>query len=473
VCLRFLFLFVSRMCGWLRLSRREESWKSAEILLLRHQLTVLRRQQSARPKTTWADRALIAFLLAVIPRPRRAGLQMIITPETVLRWHRDIVRRRWARKSRHQRPGRPSTHRNIRALVLRLAKENHAWGYRRIHGELAGLGIQVAPSTVWEILTAAGIPPAPRRAGPTWAQFLRAQADAILATDFFTVDLLDGTTGYVLAVIEHTTRRIRILGVTAHPNNAWVTQMGRNLLMDLDEHVDRVKWLRCVGCSWTRETARMAVIASSSAFAGFRFPREVIAVAVRWYLRYGLSYRDVEELLAERGIRVDHVTIYRWVRRLPGDRWFVDETYVRVAGRWTYLYRAIDQHGQIIDVMLSTRRDLAAARAFFVRALAVGIRPTEVTTDRAAVYPRVLDEQLPAALHTVEQYANNSIEADHGRLKARLRPMRGLQRLRSAHTVSAGHAFVQNLRRGHYEIATDEPAHHRLRLAFDALAVSL
>ena len=222
----------------------------------------------------------------------------------------------------------------------------------------------------------------------------------------------------------------------------------------------------------------------SAAFAGFRFPREVIAVAVRWYLRYGLSYRDVEELLAERGIRVDHVTVYRWVqrftaefieaarpcRRLPGDRWFVDETDVKVAGRWTYLYRAVDQRGQVIDVMLSTRRDLAAARRFFARALAVGVRPTEVTTDRAPAYPRVLDEQLPAALHVVERYANNPVEADHSRLKARLRPMRGLRRLASAQTVSAGHAFVQNLRRGHYEIATNETVHARVRVAFEALA---
>ena len=231
------------MCVWLRLSRREESWKSAEILLLRHQLTVLRRQQSARPKTTWADRAFFAVLFAVVPRPRRAGLQVIVKPETVLRWHRDIIRRRWARKSRHKRPGRRSTHRNIRGLVMRLAKENHAWGYRRIHGELASLGIQVAPSTVWEILTAAGIRPAPRRTGPTWAQFLRAQADAILATDFFTVDLLDGTTAYVLAVIEHATRRIRILGVTAHPSNVWVSQQARNLLMDLGDRAGTVKFL--------------------------------------------------------------------------------------------------------------------------------------------------------------------------------------------------------------------------------------
>ena len=241
--LRLVYLTISRLFGWLRLSRRSESWKSAEILLLRHQLTVLQRQAPARPKTTWADRALLAALLEVIPRRRRASLLLMITPETVLRWRRDIVRRRWARKSQHKRPGRPATHHNIATLVLRLARENPGWGYRRIHGELAGLGIRVAPSTVWEILTNARIPPAPRRAGPTWAQFLHAQAEAILATDFFTVDLLDATTVYVLAVIEHATRRIRILGVTAHPDNAWETQQARNLLMDLDERAGAINFL--------------------------------------------------------------------------------------------------------------------------------------------------------------------------------------------------------------------------------------
>ena len=114
-------------------------------------------------------------------------------------------------------------------------------------------------------------------------------------------------------------------------------------------------------------------------------------------------------------------------RRLPGDRWFLDETHIKVAGRWTYLYRAVDQHGHVIDVYLSRRRDLPAARAFFVRAITVGVRPTEVTTDRAPAYPRALDEHVPAALHVVEQYANNPIEADHGPLKAWLRPMRGLK----------------------------------------------
>ena len=198
---------------------------------------------------------------------------------------------------------------------------------------------------------------------------------------------------------------------------------------------------------------------------------EVISVAVRWYLRYGLSYRDVEELLAERGVTVDHVTIYRRVQRftpefaeaarpcrhVPGDRWFVDETYLKIAGRWSYLYRAVDQHGQVIDVLVSTRRDLTTARCFFTRALRAGTVPVEVTTDRAPVYPPVLDELVPSALHIVEQYANNPIEADRGRLKARLRPMRGVKRHRSARTLAAGHAFVQNLRRGHYDIATHVP----------------
>ncbi len=226
-------------------------------------------------------------------------------------------------------------------------------------------------------------------------------------------------------------------------------------------------------------------------FAGFRFPREVISLAVRWYLRYGLSYRDVEELLAERGVTVDHVTIYRWVQRFtpefieaarpiprhaPGDRWFADETYVKVAGQWAYLYRAVDQHGQVIDVLMSGRRDLAAARRFFARALraGAGTRPRSPPIS-APAYPRVLDERWApfGPCTTVERYANNPIEADHGRLKARLRPMRGLKRHRSARILAAGHAFVQNLRRGHYEIATDVPAHHKLRTIFDQLALTI
>jgi transposase-like protein len=225
-----------------------------------------------------------------------------------------------------------------------------------------------------------------------------------------------------------------------------------------------------------------------SAFAGFRFPPEVIVVAVRWYLRYGLSYRDVEELLLERGVQVDHVTIFRWVQRFtplladaarfcrhaPGDRWFVDETYVKVAGVWRYVYRAVDQHGQVIDVLVSARRDAAAARRFFRRALTMlKVTPTEVVTDAAHVYPAVLDELVPSAWHHVEQYANNPIEADHSQLKHRLRPMRGLRTGRTAQTIIAGHAFMQNLRRGHYELGLDAPHGLRIAAAFTELAAAI
>jgi transposase, IS6 family len=213
-----------------------------------------------------------------------------------------------------------------------------------------------------------------------------------------------------------------------------------------------------------------------SPFAGFQFPSEVITLAVRWYLRYGLSYRDVEELLAERG--VDHVTVFRWVQRFtplladaarscrhaPGDRWFVDETYVKVAGRWTYLYRAVDQYGQVIDVLLSERRDTAPARRFFTQALRTGSAPVEVTTDKAAAYLRVLDDLVPEAAHVTEQYANNRVESDHRRLKARLRPMPGLKRLRSAAIVVAGHAVPVTLRvTEQYAADRIEADHGRLR----------
>jgi IS6 family transposase len=225
--------------------------------------------------------------------------------------------------------------------------------------------------------------------------------------------------------------------------------------------------------------------AVSASFAGYRFPPEVILLAVRWYLRYGLSYRDVEELLAQRGIEVDHVTIYGWVQRFTpqlidaarpcrhsvGDRWFVDETYVKAAGVWRYVYRAVDQHGQVIDVYVSKRRNIGSARHFFTTALLAHGRPVEVTTDLAAPLLRVVDELLPDVVHDTEQYANNRIENDHGRLKARLRPMRGLRTDRTASIVIKGHAFIQNLRRGDYELGV-EASNGCLRVAaaFDELA---
>jgi IS6 family transposase len=195
-----------------------------------------------------------------------------------------------------------------------------------------------------------------------------------------------------------------------------------------------------------------------------------------------------EELLAERGFQVDHVTIYRWVQRFTslladaarpcrhrvGGCWFIDETYVKVAGRWRYVYRAIDQFGQVIDVFVSAARDARAARRFLEQAIdTTKVAPVEVVTDRAATYPIVLEELLPAGWHRTDQYANNRVECDHGRLKARLRPVRGLKQDRSAKVIMAGHAFVQNVRRGHYELAVDEPVSRRLAIAFEELALAI
>ena len=242
--LKLIFLIVSRAVSLLGLSRREAWWKDAEILMLRHQLAVAGRERpGARARLTWPDRALLALLAGTLPIGHLAAMRLIVTPGTILRWHRDIVRRRWSRRSRQGRSGRPATHRKVRSVVLRLARENESWGYRRIHGELAGLGVTVAPSTVWQILKTAGIDPAPRREGPGWAEFLRSQAQGILALDFFTVDLLNGTKVYVLAVIEHGARRIRVLGATEHPAQAWVVQQARNLLMDLEDAGTRVKFV--------------------------------------------------------------------------------------------------------------------------------------------------------------------------------------------------------------------------------------
>src|SRR6476661_10787338 len=227
--MRLMYLIFCQVVAWLGLLARSSGSKNAEILVLRHEVTVLRRQVN-RPRLSWADRAVFAALTRLLSQACR--LHRIVTPATILRWHRDLVKRRWTQPRPHRTGGR-RTAPELRRLVLRLAAENPSWGYRRIHGELVGLGHQVAASTVWTILKTAGLDPAPRRTGPTWRQFLSAQAHAILAVDFAHVDTVLLRRLYILVVIEHGCRRVHLAGITAHPTGAWVTQQARNLLMDL------------------------------------------------------------------------------------------------------------------------------------------------------------------------------------------------------------------------------------------------
>jgi putative transposase len=242
--MRLAYLTVANTFAVLGLLLASDRDKDTEILVLRHQVAVLERQLGGKKvRFALADRALLAALLHRL-RPQALGrMRLLVRPDTMLRWHRDLIRKRHAARSRPRRPGRPRTVRSVGALVLRLVRENPGWGYRRVHGELLVLGVKVAPSTVWEILKAAGIDPAPGRAATTWASFLRSQADALVACDFFETVTLSGTRMFVLAVIEHHTRRIRVLGATAHPTASWVAQAARNLVMDLQDAGSRARFL--------------------------------------------------------------------------------------------------------------------------------------------------------------------------------------------------------------------------------------
>jgi transposase InsO family protein len=232
VLLRLAYLSVTNAFALLRLLPMSDRDKDVEILALRHQITILERQLGKdRPRFSPGDRAFLAALLHRLPVDTLRQLRLLVRPETVLRWHRDLL----AIRSRPKRPGRPRTIRSIRLLVLRLARENPSWGYRRIHGELLVLGITVAASTVWQILKDAGIDPTAQRTTTTWSAFLRSQAEALLACDFFEASTLSGTRLYVLAVIEHSSRRIRVLGATRHPTASWVTQAAKNLIMDIED----------------------------------------------------------------------------------------------------------------------------------------------------------------------------------------------------------------------------------------------
>ena len=238
MALSFLYSLVRRVAELLRIHRMDAAAKDAEFLVLRHQLAVLRRQ-GTRPRFSWSDRALIATLAKLVPRERWAAF--LVTPETILRWHRALVRRRWSYPDR--RPGRPPLPQETIELIVRLARENPRWGYLRIVGELKKLGVAVSKGSVANVLRHHGLPPVPRRAGPTWAEFLRAQAKGIVATDFFHVDSVMLRRYYVLFVIEVETRVVHMLGVTTNPSGPWATQVARNFCSDLEEKGQRFRFL--------------------------------------------------------------------------------------------------------------------------------------------------------------------------------------------------------------------------------------
>jgi putative transposase len=320
VSLRLAYLALLRVFGWLALLARSERAKDVEILILRNQVAVLRRQVKA-PRLSWADQAVLSALARLLPGRQLRRMRLIVSPRTLLRWHADLVRRHWTYPRRA--PGRPRTAPTVRALVLEMARDNPSWGYRRIHGELAGLGHTVAPSTVWQILKDAGIDPAPQRTGQTWRAFLDTQAKTIVAADFFHVDTVLLRRLYVLFLIEHGTRRIHLAGITAHPTGEWVTQQAGNLLMNLEDHADCFKFL-----IRDRDAKFTAAFDTVLAAAGIRIIKTPVrapranAVAERWISSARRECLDRMLITGERHLRlvlseyVDHYNSHRPHRSL-------------------------------------------------------------------------------------------------------------------------------------------------------------
>jgi putative transposase len=299
-----LWLIVRLLTRLVVLSDADDGTKDLEILVLRHQLRVLRRK-TGRPKFTAGDRVLLAAASRVLPRQRWAS-SFLVTPQTLLRWHRTLVRRKWTYAKEHT-PGRPPIDSEVVALVLRLARENPHWGCLRICGELRKLGIRVGATTIRTLLRRHGLGPAPRRCGPTWTQFLRAQAEGIVACDLFTVETIRLKTLYVMFFIHLNSRRVVAAGVTANPDTAWVTQQARNAAMDLDDRGVSIRFLLRdrdakftrsfdeVFCSEGAKVLRTPVQAPKANASAERWVRTVRAECLDWTLVLGR--RHLQRLL--------------------------------------------------------------------------------------------------------------------------------------------------------------------------------
>jgi len=320
VSLRLAYLAVLRVLGWLALLARSDRAKDTEILILRNQVEVLQRQVKS-PRLSWADRAVLSALARRLPGSRLRQLRLVVSPRTLLRWHADLVRRHWSFLQRA--PGRSRTAATVRTLVLEMARDNPGWGYRRIHGELAGRRHKLAPSTVWQILKDAGIDPAPRRSGQAWRTFLEAQATTILAADFFHVGTVLLRRLYVLFVIEHGTRRVHLAGITAHPAGEWVSQQARNLLMDLGDHAEAFRFL--IRDRDAKFTAAFDAVFAAVSVRIIKTPvraRRANAIAERWIASARRECLDRMLITGERHLRlvldeyVDHYNSHRPHRAL-------------------------------------------------------------------------------------------------------------------------------------------------------------